>query len=101
MIAESKDKATKGDREDKANIKIYLDSSGIDSNIGAAAVLYCNGRLKRRIRCQLGTNKTHTVPKGEGVGMILGLELIRPECNVSTVTIGANSQGAIAATNLM
>ena len=78
-IADSKEKAKEEDLADQAHIKVYTDGSGIEGHIGAAAVLYRNGVLKSRRRMQLGSSKHHTVYEGEGVGMILGLELLRED----------------------
>jgi len=53
-------------RSDDA-IRVYSDGSGIEGMIGAAAVLYRGGRMKRVLRYQLGTDEEHTVYEGEGV----------------------------------
>ena len=47
--------------------------------MGAAAVLYQDGAVRSRRRMRLGSIWHHTIYEGEGVGMILGLELIREE----------------------
>jgi ribonuclease HI len=67
--------------------------------IGAAAVLYRNGRVKRRLRMQLGLDKEHTVAEGEGVGMILGLELMRKECTVQRASMAVDNTSAILRAN--
>ena len=62
-----------------------MDGSGIEGQIGAAAVLYCNGVLKNTRRMRLGSEKHHTVFEGDGIGLILGLELIKEEEMVDSV----------------
>ena len=63
---------------DRTNIKVYSDGSGIDGKIGSSVVLF-RGEVKRKLRYQLGLDKHHTVYEGEGIGMVLGLELMRTE----------------------
>ena len=49
---------------------------------------------------RLGTSKHHTVFEGEGIGLILGLELIREEEEAEgMVTIGIDNTAAISATH--
>jgi ribonuclease HI len=83
------------DWDDKAPLQIYTDGSGMDGKIGAAAVLYRNGRKIRSLRMQLGSEKEHTVPEAEGVALILGLELLRGERGVRKVSMAADNVGAI------
>jgi ribonuclease HI len=99
-IAESAALAEQQSGEDRADIRVYSDGSGIGGKIGAAAVLYRGGVLKSRRRLRLGSEKRHTVYEGEGIGMILGLELIREERGVGAVTMGVDNQAAITATGL-
>lgn len=81
-----------------SHIKVYTDRSGIDGQIGAAAVLYWDGIMKRRLR--LGLMKNHTVYEGEGIGLVLGLELIGEEKEVDEmVMIRINNTVAIGATH--
>jgi ribonuclease HI len=100
-IAELKEAAMRDDERDWADIKIYTDGSGLEGSIGAAAVLYRNGRLQSKLRYRLGMTKKHLVYEGEGVGMVLGLELLRGQQNVSTVSIGIDNQATIVATGLI
>jgi len=58
---------------------VYTDGSGYEGQVGVVAVLYQDGRIKSKRRMRLGSIQHHTVYEGEGVGMILGLELIREE----------------------
>ena len=99
-VAESKEMAKEEDRMDENSIKVYTDGSGYKGNIGAAAVLYRNGVIKRKRRMRLGSMKHHTVYEGEGIGMILGLELIREERDVEgMVSMGIDNTAAICATH--
>jgi hypothetical protein len=41
--------------------------------------LYRDGILRQTRRLQLGSDKHHTVYEAEGIGMILGLQLLREE----------------------
>ena len=63
-IASNKEKAKEEDSKDRARTKVYMDGSGIGGQIGAAAVLYQDGVLKRSRRMRLGTSKHHTVFEG-------------------------------------
>ena len=78
---------------------MYIDGSGIKGHIGVAAVLYWNGVLESRRRMQLGSSKHHTVYEGEGVGMILGIELLREERQLEgMVSMGTDNTAVISAT---
>jgi ribonuclease HI len=81
--------------DDTAPIQIYTDGSGLDGKIGAAAVLYRNGRKIRSLRFHLGAETEHTVPEAEGLAMILALELLKGEKGVRKVSIAADNVGAI------
>ena len=97
-IAGSKELAKVEDLADQSVIKVYMDGSGIEGQIGAAAVLYHNSVLKSRRRMNFGSTKHHTVYEGEGVGMILGLELIQEERQVvGMVLMGTDNIAAINA----
>jgi len=97
-IDETKDRAVEEEQRRMGDrIRVYSDGSGIEGMIGAAAVLYRGGELKGKLRYQLGSEKKHTMYEGEGVGMILGLELIRKEANARRVTIGIDNQPGICA----
>ncbi|KAF9530582.1 hypothetical protein CPB83DRAFT_762971, partial [Crepidotus variabilis] len=75
-IAKSREAALEEEkRREGDKWRIYTDRSGIEGKIGAAAVLYQNNEVKRTLRYKLGSSRLHTVFKGEGVGILLGLEL--------------------------
>ena len=99
-IAGNKEVAKAEDLADITHIKVYIDRSGLEGKIGGAAVLYCSGVLKSRRRMLLGSAEHHTVYEGKGVGMILGLELIREERQVEgMVSMGTDNTAAITATH--
>ena len=101
-IAEDKEVAIREDRDDRANIRVYTDGSGIDGAVGAAAVLYREGRSGRKVkRVMLGSDKKYGVYEGECVAMILGLELIQEERNVSQVSMCVDNEAAIQAMGLV
>jgi hypothetical protein len=95
-VAESREEAIRMDEDDSAAVQVYTDGSGKDGKVGAAAVLYRNGRLKSSLRFLLGAAKDHTVPEAEGVGLVLGMELIRAESSVGRASMAADNMGAIA-----
>jgi ribonuclease HI len=94
----SKEEAKEQHRRDNNEIMIYTDGSGLDGEIGAAAVLKRRGvdGWKWR-RMHLGKMKVHNVHEGEGVGMILGVEMLKEERRVRGVTICVDGQAAIRA----
>lgn len=100
QIAESRETAVDKEKELTTTVKIYSDGSCTDGQVGAAAVLYRNGRRKKTLRYQLGTEEEHTVYEAELVGMSLGLELLRTEPSADTVTLGIDNQAAIRAIHL-
>ena len=80
-----------------SHIRVYMDGSGIEGQIGAAAVLYWDGVLKRKRRLRLGSTKHHTVYEGEGIGIILVLVLIGKEEEMDgMVMIGSKNTAAIS-----
>jgi ribonuclease HI len=99
-IADNREQAKREDKEEKGAVSVYTDGSGYEGQVGAAAVLYRNGVVKRKRRMRLGPMTQHTVYEGEGIGMILGLELIREENGVKgMVSMGVDNVSAITATH--
>ena len=78
-IVDSKEQEKEEDEADRSRVKVYMDGSGYEGQVGAAVVLYQDGEVRSRRRLRLGSMRHHTVYEGEGAGMILGLELIREE----------------------
>jgi ribonuclease HI len=78
-------------------IHVYSDGSGLEGGIGASALLYIKDRLAKVLRCYLGTNREHTVYEAEGVGLVMGLHLLKGlNQQVTHPTIlGSNSQALI------
>src|SRR5687768_9341474 len=76
-ITNDKYAAIAADRRDRTHHRIYTDGSGMDGKVGAAAVLFKGKRKTKSLRYLLGSDGKHTVYEGEGVGMLLGLELLR------------------------
>jgi ribonuclease HI len=72
----------------------------MENKIGAAAVLYRNGRLKSKLRHKLGSQKHHTVYEGEGVGMLLGVKLMEREWGIRSATFYIDNRAALLATQL-
>jgi ribonuclease HI len=94
-IADSREESKADNVADKADVKVYADGSGIDGNVGAAAVLYKNGKRTRSLKYQLGTLKEHTTYEAEAVGVTLALELIAHERGIATATILLDNQAVI------
>ena len=63
-------------------MQVYSDGSGIDGQVGAAAVLFWRGKEPRVLRYHLGMVADHTVYEVELVGLLLALHLLRDERDV-------------------
>src|SRR6266446_3455776 len=97
-MAQTKDISGREDMQDHTEIQVYTDGSGLGGKIGASAVLFCGGVEKRQLRFCLGSAQKHTVYEGETgecMGMLLGMELIRQEREVTEVSICVDNQAAI------
>jgi ribonuclease HI len=100
VIPPDKKTAVKEEAEDRARWKVYSDGSGLDGQIGAAAVLYKDGREIASANVHLGGIDEHTVYEGEAVGSGLGLELLRKQESVEgSVTMVIDNQAATRAVN--
>ncbi|OJA10385.1 hypothetical protein AZE42_10669 [Rhizopogon vesiculosus] len=96
-IAPSREQAIADHDSNEDEIKIYCDGSGINQNIGAAAVLYCKERPQPRVlRYHLGSADEHTVYESEAVGLTLAAQLISTEDDITfQVSIYVDNQAAI------
>jgi uncharacterized protein (DUF342 family) len=90
-VASNVDEAIEDIQNDKPDVKVFMDSSGMEGKIGAAAILYRNGRIKNKIHYQLGSQQHHTVYEGEGVGAILGIKLLQKEWGIHSAIIYIDS----------
>jgi len=100
QISNTAEEAIELDNTNEDDIKIYTDGSGLDGNIGAAAVLTRGFHPFKIARHYLGPDTEHTVYEGECVGQLLGLHLLnqlRPHLNISTVSIAVDNQASILA----
>ena len=77
-----------------------MDGSGMEEKIGAAAVLYWNGRMKTSLQYQLGLQCHCTVYKGEDIGAVLGTKLISNKWGVWSAIFYIDNQASITATQL-
>ena len=95
-IADSKDDSKVRDEQAPEHVKIYLDGSMHDSNVGAAAVLTRNGKTQEVLHYHLGPSSDHTVFEAELVGILMGLHLVGKAGGKNiTFAIGVDNQAAI------
>jgi ribonuclease HI len=100
-IANSADEALENLGNNESDVKVFTDGSGMEGKIGAAAVLYWNGRMKTKLRYQLGSQRQHTVYEGEGVGAVLGTKLVSNEWGVRSAIFYIDNQASITAMQLI
>ena len=79
--------------------QIYTDGSGYGNVIGAAAILCRKGYPNIALQYCLGPDTTHTVYKGELIGIILALHHIARTPYVSSFAIYTDNQAALLALN--
>ena len=68
-------------------MQLYSDGSGLDGQVGAAAVLLMQGEEPKVTRFHLGAIADHTVYKAELMGLLLALHLLRSEQGVTRTII--------------
>ena len=56
--------------------RVYTDGSGHDKKIGAAAVLYMNGKERKTLKYFLGSETEHTVYEAEAAAILLALHIL-------------------------
>lgn len=98
-IRKNREEAIIHQRNNKTGTRIYTDGSSIEGQVGAAAVLYRNGK-KRILQHKLGSDRKHTVYEAELVGMLLGNYLLRKEKHIQKVTISESVDNQAALTAL-
>ena len=81
--------------EDRVEVHVYSDGSGIDGSAGAAAVLFRDSLEVRSVCYQLGSLTQHMTYEAEVIGVLLALELLCRECRVCTASIKLDNQAVI------
>ncbi|KAF8466827.1 hypothetical protein JB92DRAFT_3150104 [Gautieria morchelliformis] len=76
---DDKGAAMQAGAENTAEATVYSDGSMIDGGVGAAAVLYRGGVVRRVARKYMGTADEHTVFEAELLGAALGAKMLREE----------------------
>ena len=98
-IPDSKEEAAAEVEDDETAVVVFSDGSGLNGQVGAAAVLFRNGTEVRQGRAHLGSLRRHTVYEGESAGALIGVALLARERTVlQAATICIDSQAAIRAT---
>jgi ribonuclease HI len=102
-MATNRDDSIAVEAADDAEIKVFVDSSGLDGQAGASAVLYRKGREnpEKILRYHLGTLDTHTNYEAEGVALLMAIWLLRNQHVLGNlfVTIYIDSQAIVKAIN--
>lgn len=81
--------------------RVYTDSSGLNGNIGVAAILFHPNGSTTTLCYHLGTSQQHTVYKSEVVGLLLTAHLLSEEADVITpVTIFVDNQATIKSSDI-
>jgi ribonuclease HI len=97
-IPQNKEDSRIADASSREEIKVYSDGSMHGGKVGAAAVLYRNGKYSRSLRLHLGEASKYTTYEAELVGMLLGIHLIKMEKKGKVkCAIGVDNQAAIQA----
>ena len=94
-ITDLREESKEEDVEDKVDIRVYSDGSGIEGMVGTAAVMFCDGQEAMSLRYQLGPLTQHTTYDVEVMGVLLALELIHRESAAHSATIRLDNQAVI------
>jgi hypothetical protein len=92
----NKDKAKKAAQENLAEYQVFSNGSEIDGQVGAAAVLYCNGQMQQILRYHLGPALKYGIVEAKLVGEIMAAFMLsRPGLQYMTATISADNTATI------
>lgn len=96
-IATTREQAIEDHDGIRDEIRIYSDGSGIDNNIGAAAILLRTGQAQlKMLRYHPGTAEEHTVHEAEVIGLTLAAQLLSMEEDITyPVSIFVDNQATI------
>jgi ribonuclease HI len=98
VIIEGEQDALNREAADETEFKIYTDGSGLEGKVGAAAVMFHEGVEVQAERFHLGSLQHHEVYDGEGIGLLLAMDMVRRRRGrVKKVVIYADSEAAIRA----
>lgn len=77
-VAISREDSIKYEKEDPADFRVYSDGSGIDGDVGAAAVLYKKGQFTpiNTLKFFIGPSSKHNTYEAEAIGAILATKLL-------------------------
>lgn len=93
-IASTKDKAIDRESKDTSDVKIFTDGSAINGGVGAAAVIYKEGRRIKTAWKYLGSDQKHTVYEAECVAILMGLHIVK-RWKYKKATVYADNQAAL------
>jgi ribonuclease HI len=93
----NKEQAVEEIETEGTQVVVYSDGSCIDGGVGAAAVLYKNGKEQRSARLYLGPESEHTVFEAELAGAAMGAKMLNVERR-TRYTIALDNQAAIQTT---
>ena len=96
-MARTREESKEDNVEDRAEVCVYLDGSGIDGLAGAATVLFLDGLEVRSVHYQLGSLTQHTTYEAEVIGVLLALELLCQEQRAHMASIKLDNQAVIQA----
>lgn len=93
-ISKDKEHAIAECDSNNADIQIYTDGSLTDEGVGAAAIVYKNGKLVARRKAQLGNKNDHMVYEAECTTMALGIFVVKGR-HTKKITLNVDNQAAI------
>jgi ribonuclease HI len=96
-IPRSKEQAIEEVGTAGAEVVVFSDGSCIDGGVGAAAVLYRNGKEERSVRLHLGPESEHTVFEAELAGAAIAAKMLNTESS-GRYTVALDNQAAIQTT---
>ncbi|KAJ1300203.1 hypothetical protein OPQ81_011951 [Rhizoctonia solani] len=98
VVPGGKDEAVADEASCSAMVKIFTDVSMVGGHVGAAAVLQREGREPVKSREYVGTDREHEVYQAEVIGLLMGLELLSREKEVTEAAIFIDNQAVVKTT---
>ena len=97
MLPLGEEETSENEQLGEDDIQVFTDGSGLNGQVGTAAVMYRRGWVPRVLRYHLGSLMEHTMFEAEAVGLLLALHMLKYEHDIPWAIIRLDNQAVLGA----